>query len=43
MKPFVTHKLSNPDEKFSNDEDFIRRINEAQSSWTAKAYPEFEQ
>ena len=30
------------DEQYVNDEEFIQRINNAQSSWTAKAYPEFE-
>ena len=30
------------DEQYVNDEEFIKRINNAQSSWTAKSYPEFE-
>ncbi|XP_047735535.1 dipeptidyl peptidase 1 [Hyalella azteca] len=34
--------LRNPDEFFRNNKAFIRRINEAQTSWTAKAYPHFE-
>ena len=34
--------IEDPEEKFTNDEDFIQKINAAQSSWTAKAYPQFE-
>ena len=35
--------MSDPDKKFRNDEAFIESINAAQNSWTAKAYPDFEQ
>jgi len=44
VTPRVSSKVKNPlpDRKFTNNEEFINKINSAQSSWTAKAYPEFE-
>ena len=43
-KQKVEKKTSiNLDAKFENDLDFIGKLNAAQSSWTAKAYPEHEQ
>jgi len=44
VTPRVSSKVKNPlpDRKFTNNDEFINKINSAQSSWTAKAYPEFE-
>ncbi|KAK7073934.1 hypothetical protein SK128_007954, partial [Halocaridina rubra] len=40
----VTHRPSvkNEEKFFKNDENLINKINSAQTSWTAKAYPDFE-
>lgn len=42
IQEFVRKESPALDEKFVNDEDFIRRLNAAQDSWTARAYPENE-
>jgi len=44
VTPRVGSKVKNvlPARKFTNSNEFINKINSAQSSWTAKSYPEFE-
>lgn len=44
VAPRVTRRpvLKNENSFYKNDENLIKKINSAQSSWTAKAYPELE-
>lgn len=40
--PYPKRDADDMDEQFENDLDLIEEINEVQTSWKAKAYPEFE-